>query len=461
MTAGIIVLGYVLFKRREFFSAIMPHMPKTYFIKTYGCQMNVNDSEALAGILESLGYSEAKTPEEADVVLVNTCTVRGSAENKAVGYIGRMKKFKSHGPSPKTQVPSPKIIGVCGCLAQQEKKALLTKYPFIDFILGPASLHELKEVLGERYEVNGTQIETCDPEMRNLPQKRKPSTVAYVSIMYGCDNFCSFCIVPYVRGREVSRPKEDILKDINALDKDIFKEVVLLGQNVNSYKGLGTRDQGLGGLLREVHKMNGIERIKFLTSHPRDMSDDIIQAVRDLPKVCEYFHLPIQSGDDDVLKAMNRGYTLHYYMDMVNRIRKAVPDAAITSDIIVGFPGETDKQFENTLKCIKDIGFDTVNTMAYSDRPGTASSKMEGKIPEKVKKERLQEVMAVVEATALKKNQGLEGKTVEILVDEPNLGRTRTNKIVKFKGNSSLVGKLVDVKIKKAKSWVVEGQLMS
>lgn len=422
--------------------------------------MNVNDSEALAGQLESLGYSEAKTPESADIILVNTCTVRGSAESKALGYIASLKSSKGQGTRGK------KTIGVCGCLAQQEKDLLLKKYPFVDFVLGPGSLHELSLYLAPQTSYPDSFVETCDPSKRNLPQKRAPSTVAYVSIMYGCDNFCSYCVVPYVRGREVSRPKEDILKEIEGLDKNIYKEVVLLGQNVNSYKGQGSRDKGqegriqstgLAALLYEVNNIEGIDRVRFLTSHPRDMSDEIIQAVKELPKVCEYFHLPIQSGDDEVLRAMNRGYTLSYYKDMADRIRRAVPDAAITSDAVVGFPGETDAQFRNTLKAIKDIGFDLVNTFSYSDRAGTAASKMDGKISEKVKKERLKELMAVVEDVAAKKNQALMGRTVEVLVDGPNIGRTRTNKVVKFKGDRSLVGKLVNVEIKKARSWVLQG----
>jgi tRNA-2-methylthio-N6-dimethylallyladenosine synthase len=457
---------------------------KTYYIKCYGCQQNKNDAEILAGIMESLGYSPVETPEEASVVLVNTCTVRWAAENKALGYIGKLKGIIDRDSHLTPHIS--RLVGICGCLAQQEKDGLLKKYPFVDFVLGPGSLHELASMitspacrtgrhLASPISHLGPFIETCDPSLRNLPQKRKPSTVAYVSIMYGCDNFCSFCIVPYVRGREVSRPKEDILTEIEGLDKSVFKEVVLLGQNVNSYgKGYEVKGKGEGNdphtsyplpytcnlaqLLREVNAIKGIDRIKFLTSHPRDMSDEIIQAVKELPKVCEYFHLPLQSGDDEVLKAMNRGYTLHYYSDLVDKIRKAIPDAAITSDVIVGFPGETDKQLKNTLKAIKDVGFDTVNTLSYSDRPGTAASKMEGKIPEEVKGLRLKEVMGVVEATALKKNQQLVGKTVEILVDSPNTGRTRGNKIVKFKGDKALVGKLVNVAITKAKSFIMEGE---
>jgi tRNA-2-methylthio-N6-dimethylallyladenosine synthase len=433
-----------------------------YFIKTYGCQMNKNDSEVLAGIMESLGYRESMAPDDADVILVNTCTVRQKAEAKALGYIAGLKRYKSEARNSKsetnsnTKIQNRKTIGICGCLPQQEKDALLKKFPFVDFVLGPGSMHELKAVIGDRGTGKGIFVETCNPELRNLPQARKPSTVAYVSIMYGCDNYCSFCIVPYVRGREVSRPGNDILREIEELDRGIFKEIVLLGQNVNSYRGHGF---GLADLLREVHEINGVERIRFLTSHPRDMDEDIIQAVKELPKVCKYFHLPIQSGDDEILKAMNRGYDLAYYKKLVEKIRKVIPEAAITSDVVVGFPGETDKQFENTLKAIGDIEFDLVNTAAYSDRPGTAAEKMDGKLPDDVKSDRLQRVMKVVEEVAYKRNQKLAGRTVEILVDKENIGRTRTNKTVKFSGNKSLIGKSVKVEIKKAKSWVLEGRI--
>jgi len=426
-------------------------MPR-YYIKTYGCQMNVNDSEVLAGMLESMGYSEAENPEDADVILVNTCTVRQRAEDKAYTFIYDLRKLKVEN--------SELIVGICGCLPQQEKEGLFKKFPFVDFVLGPASIHELGSLIVNHKSKIGMLIETCNPETRNLPQARKPSTTAYISITYGCDNYCSFCIVPYVRGREVSRSKEDILREINGLDKSLFKEVVLLGQNVNSYKN------GLAGLLRAVSDLeprrsvagsiDQIERIRFLTSHPRDMTDDIIQAVRELPKVCEYFHLPLQSGDDEILKKMNRGYTIHYYICLVDRIRKAIPEAAITSDVVVGFPGETDKKFKNTLKAIENLELDSVNTAAYSDRRFTAASKMADKIPDDVKSERLQEVMRVVEDVAFRKNQNLVGKTVEILVDSPGTGRTRTNKIVKFDGGPSQIGKLVNVKIKSAKSWVLQ-----
>ncbi len=452
-------------------SAIIIPMPKSYFIKTYGCQQNVNDSEILAGILESMGYSEAQNPEDADIILVNTCTVRQRAENKAYGFIGGLKKLKSGDErremrdekkshlTPHTS----RLIGVCGCLPQQERANLLQKFPFVDFILGPANVHELREILDGARPKSITLTETCNPENRNLPQKRAQDVTAYISIMYGCNNFCSFCIVPYVRGREVSRPEKDILNEIKGLDKNIFKEVVLLGQNVNSYRGqgLGARDQGKGlaGLLKEVHEIKGLERIRFLTSHPRDMSDNIIQAVEGLPKVCEFFHLPLQSGDDQVLKNMNRGYTADYYCSLIDKIRKEIPDAAITSDVVVGFPGETEEQFEHTLYMIRDVRFDAVNTAAYSLRPKTKAAKLPGHLPDDVKRARLNKVMKVVEETAWNVNQKLVGKTVEVLVDKSGIGRTRGNKVVKFDGGNSLAGQLVHVKIVEAKSWVITGSL--
>jgi len=429
--------------------------------------MNENDSEVLAGILEKNGFSETDKPEKASIALVNTCTVRQSAEDKAFGFIYELKKLKKDNPDFK--------IGVCGCLSQQEKEKLVKRLPFVDFVLGPGSIHELESLIVNRKPKIGEFIENCNPELRNLPQARKPSTTAYVSIMYGCDNYCSYCIVPYVRGREVSRPVEDIINEVKELDKSIFKEVVLLGQNVNSYRDqrseVGDRTGrnlisdlrspgstfGLAELLKEVHEIDGIERIRFMTSHPKDMTLDIVKAVKELPKVCEHFHLPLQSGDDEILKQMNRGYDIHYYSNVIKMIKKEIPGAVITSDVIVGFPGESDEQFQNSVKAIKEFDFDVTNTLTYSDRQGTAASKIADKISEDIKKNRLQNIMKVVGEIALRKNQKLVGKTLEILVYNSTSGRTRTNKIVKISKDPSLIGKLINVKIKEAQSWVLKG----
>jgi len=421
--------------------------------------MNVNDSENLAGLLEYAGFSQlqelntsdpSSAPKDLVLVLVNTCCVRASAENKAFGFLSSLAPIK--------KLNKRLLIGFCGCIANQQHRNLKKEFPFIDIVFGPGEWGKLAEYL---------KIKEAA-----IKPKRGRGPTAWITIMEGCDNFCSYCIVPYVRGRERSRPVKDILDEIRKLDKSIYKEVVLLGQNVNSYKieELEEREEldvkeerekniGLAKLLESVHKIDGIERIKFLTSHPRDMSDDIINAVRDLPKVCEYFHLPLQSGDDEILKEMNRGYTSDNYRKLAGRIRSKIPDATITSDAIAGFPGETDKQFKNTCNLIKELELDLVNTLAYSPRPGTKAEKMGGQVTAQVKRERLQKLMKVVEATALKKNKQLIGSSVEVMVDKAGIGRTRGNKTVKLSTGSHKPGDIIYVRIKKAGSWVLEGDI--
>jgi len=436
----------------------------SYFIKTYGCQMNVNDSEVIAGLLDGAGYSESSSPETADIILINTCCVRQKAEDKAMGYALSLLSHKMKNPK--------RILGLIGCIAEKDKHDLFRKLPFFDLVVGPGQEARIVQLIEETMSGSEKIISTGEfcGEYPERQAKRKPAVQAFVTIMIGCNNFCSYCIVPYVRGRKVSRLAEDIIKEIEELDKSIFKEVVLLGQNVNSYRNeeVGMRGEfgrevlGLGGLLREIHKIDGIERIRFLTSHPRDMGDDIIDAVAELPKVCEYFHLPLQSGDDKILKAMNRGYTSDHYRKLVNKIKKKIPEATITSDAIAGFPGETDEQFKNTLKLIKELDLDLVNTLAFSIRPGTAAAKMEGQVPEKVKKERLQELMKVVEDTAGRKNQRLKNTIQEVLVEQKVDGRwfsrTRGNKVVRFAGKDGLTGKLINVKITEPGPFVLEGE---
>lgn len=419
----------------------------SYFIKTYGCQMNVNDSEVISGLLDQAGYLQSDSPETADVILINTCCVRQKAEDKAFGYaLGLV--------APKMRKPG-RIIGIIGCIAEKDKEQIFKKLPFIDLVVGPGQEAHVVQLLEEIRNGGGKVISTgdhCGEYPSNLA-KRAPSTQAIVTIMFGCNNFCSYCVVPFVRGKEISRPLKDIIEEVKGLDKNIFKEVVLLGQNVNSYKGSGIRDKGLGGLLKEVHVIDGVERIRFLTSHPRDMSDDIIDAVKDLPKVCEYFHIPLQSGDDEILKKMNRGYTADHFRKLVGRIRSKIPDATITSDAIAGFPGETEAQFINTLSLIKELELDLVNTFSYSARPGTPADKMPGQISEEVRSERLQRLMKVVEASALKRNKALVGKELEVLVFSKGGGRTRGNKIVNFNVAGDEIGKLVQVKITGASAW--------
>ncbi|MFH1347784.1 MAG: tRNA (N6-isopentenyl adenosine(37)-C2)-methylthiotransferase MiaB [Candidatus Margulisiibacteriota bacterium] len=428
-------------------------MSPKYYIKTYGCQMNLADSENLAGVLSSAGYEEADSPEEADILLVNTCVVRQSAEDKAAWYIMSAKGLRDNKPDL--------IIGVCGCITTEPDRDLPKQFPHVDIFIAPNQPEKLKEYL------------------KSLPYSPSPSgrggrdlrasggegIIKYITIMHGCDNFCSYCVVPHVRGRETSRQPREIIEEIKAVDLKKHPEIFLLGQNVNSYK------YGLAQLLKEIEILITryslpITRIRFMTSHPRDMSDEIIDAVRDLPHVCEFFHLPLQHGDDDILKSMNRGYNTDYYLKLVDRIRAKIPGAAITSDVIVGYPGETDQQFQNTLNMIEKVGFDTSNTLAYSTRPGTAASELADDVPDKVKQARLQEAMKVVGQVAERKNQQLVGQEAEILVDYTGKkscsGRTRTNKIVKFKSQKQgLLGKLVNVKISSAKSWVLEGELIN
>jgi tRNA-2-methylthio-N6-dimethylallyladenosine synthase len=434
---------------------------KNFFIKTYGCQMNVNDSEMMAGLLLQAGYIQADSPETADVILINTCCVRQRAEDKAIGYaLGLV--------APKMRKPG-RIIGIMGCVAEKDKDELFKKLPFIDLVIGPGQEARVVQLI-EQIGSGGEKVAAVGENRGEYPSrsaKRKLSVQAYVNIMFGCDNFCSYCIVPYVRGREKSRPKEEILEEIRGLDKKIFKEVILLGQNVNNYRDQRSeiRDYGLSELLKDVHEIDGIERIRFLTSHPRDMTDDIIDAVKALPKVCEYFHIPLQSGDDEILKKMNRGYTSGQFKDLVGRIRSKIPQAAIASDVIVGFPGETDEQFRNSCDLIKELELDYVNTFVYSPRKGTPAAKMEDNLSGKAKDERLHIIMKAVDDTAGKKNKALEGSIQEILVEhrvgDRQSGRTRGNKLVKFDNTGDLIGKVVRVRITKGGPFVLEGEFVS
>ncbi len=397
--------------------------------------MNLADSERLAGVLESAGYSQSGSEDQADIILVNACVVRQTAEDRAAGYVSSIKGLKQKNPNLK--------IGLCGCFVSEPDRDVKKQFSHVDFFIPPHSPEKLAEFL---------RTQSTEHRARNTGR------TAWITIMHGCDNFCSYCIVPYVRGREYSRPIEEILSEVDKIDFSQYKEIFLLGQNVNSYK------YGLANLLRKIdiritHYALRVP-IKFMTSHPRDMSDDIINAVRDLPHVCEYFHLPLQHGADRILKSMNRGYTADDYRKLIDRIRSKIPNASITSDVIVGYPGETDEDFHLTLYNIEQNGFDACNTAAYSVRPATAASKLPDDIPQKVKQARLQEAMKVVENVARKQNEKIIGSTQEILVDSVGTGRTRTNKIVKFSSdkNNNLAGKFVKVKINSAKSWVLKGE---
>ncbi len=420
-----------------------------YFIRTYGCQMNESDSEIIAGILESKGFVPSPDALNADIIITNTCSVRDSAEGKAKGFISTLAELKRKNPAL--------IIAVIGCMAERLKESLLRTYPFVDIVLGPNKENEIETAIEKIYSGQNSFVLTGDDTaFRNsLLSKRVPGVNAWVTIMEGCNNFCSYCIVPYVRGREKSRPPQEVLDEIHSLDKSIFKEVMLLGQNVNSY------EHGFSKLLASAADIPGVLRLRFMTSHPKDMTDDIIDAVRDIPNVCESFHIPLQSGDDGILKLMNRGYDADYYSRLVGRIRDKIPEASVSADAIAGFPGETQTQFENTLRLIEKLELDAVNTLAFNPRPGTKAASLPDQVDQSEKSRRLQELMLVVEAAAMKRSRRFLGTTQEILVEKPGSGRTRSGKIVKFPKGAVKAGDFVLVRINEAKSWVLDAEVVS
>lgn len=440
----------------------MPSLtPKhSYHIITYGCQMNENDSERLAGQLKLIGYEYSKNMEQADLILINTCCVRESAEKKIYGKIGELKRLKAANPNL--------IIGVVGCMAQKDKEKLIKKAPHIDLVMGTHNIHEFAELI-EKIEKSRDRIVAVWDEAQKLspevPTIHKGNISAWVPIIYGCNNFCTYCIVPYVRGRERSRPIKDIVAEITELGKSGFKEITLLGQNVNSYGKDSEEQQDFADLLSAVDKVEHIRRIRYMTSHPRDMNEKIINVIKNSNNICDHFHLPIQSGSDTILKQMNRGYTAAYYRELVEKIRQAIPSASITTDIIVGFPGETDELFAETVQFIEQIHFDAAYTFLYSQRSGTPAATMPEQIPLATQKTRLQVLMDRQNEISLAINKQLEGKTVEVLVEgtsknDPNkmMGRTTTNKIVLWGKNDEKIGEITKVKITKAQTWVLKGQ---
>lgn len=434
---------------------------KKYLILTYGCQMNENDSQRLGGLLQKIGYEETDVMEEADAILLNTCCVRESAELKIYGKIGEIKGLKRDKPSL--------IVGVCGCMAQKNQKALFKRAPHIDFVVGPNNLHDVPNIIAQIGEERKHILATDDgvnTESDHVPTVRKQGMTAWVPIMYGCNNFCTYCIVPYVRGRERSRTIAEICAEIEGLAEDGCREVTLLGQNVNSY-GKGTNEGDFADLLRAVNEIKGIERIRYMTSHPRDMSQRVIEAVRDCEKVCDHFHLPVQAGSDILLKRMNRGYTTEYYRDLVRRIREANPNATLTTDLIVGFPGETDELFEETLAFVKEMRYDVAYTFLYSKRSGTPAAEMDEQVDIKVKKARLQKLMDMQNENSLELNQAYVGRTVEVMVEGPSksdeqtwTGRTTGNKIILWPYvGTEKVGDLVNVRVDVAQTWLLKGTL--
>lgn len=434
---------------------------KTYYIFNYGCQMNASDTEHYAGQLEELGYMPAEDFHTADVIIVNTCCVRESAEKKIAGKIGELKNVKTKNPEV--------VICVAGCMAQKDGEKLLKKHPQVDLLLGTAYVNDFKNILtdylADRKGALYTDLTIHQSEFEGKMVRQSPFS-AWIPIMYGCNNFCTYCIVPYVRGRERSRAIENIVAEIEQAVKEGYKEFTLLGQNVNSYgKDFGEKD-AFAKLLRRVNEIEGVERVRYMTSHPRDMNEEVIKAVAECEHVCENFHVPFQAGSDEILRKMNRGYTRERYLELIKMIRSYVPDAAITTDIIVGFPGETEQDFEDTLALVQEVGFDAAFTFIYSKRSGTPAAKMEGQVSLDVKKDRLNRLMEVQNLSSLHRNEEMLGKVVEVLAEGPSrnpavwTGRTRTNKIVLWpvEGKVYQPGDKVMVKVDTAQTWLVKGK---
>ncbi|SEO31115.1 tRNA-2-methylthio-N6-dimethylallyladenosine synthase [Amphibacillus marinus] len=435
---------------------------KKFLIRTYGCQMNEHDTEVMAGLLTDMGYQSTELTSEADVVLLNTCAIRENAENKVFGEIGHLKPLKMENPDL--------IIGICGCMSQEESvvNRILKKHPFIDMIFGTHNIHRLPSLLKEAMFSKEMVVEVWSKEgdiIENLPKVRKGNIKAWVNIMYGCDKFCTYCIVPYTRGKERSRLPEDIIQEVRHLAAQGYQEVTLLGQNVNAYGKDLEFAYSLGDLLDEIRKID-IPRVRFTTSHPRDFDDRLIEVLAKGGNLLDHIHLPVQSGSSDVLRIMARRYTREDYLELVGKIRKAMPNATLTTDIIVGFPNETDEQFEETMTLMKEVGFEAAYTFIYSPRDGTPAARWTDNISMDVKKERLQRLNALVNEQSKAAMEKYEGQIVDVLVEgeskkDPDVlsGYTERNKLVNFKASKSLIGKVVPVRILKAKTWSLDGEL--
>jgi tRNA-2-methylthio-N6-dimethylallyladenosine synthase len=442
---------------------------RRYHITTFGCQMNKADSERMAGILEGLGFQWVESPNQADLILYNTCTIRDNAEQKVYSYLGRQAKRKQTQPDL--------TLVVAGCVAQQEGEALLHRVPELDLIMGPQHANHLADLLEQVF--NGNQVVATEPIqiIEDITKPRRDSTVtAWVNVIYGCNERCTYCVVPNVRGIEQSRTPEAIRAEMEELGRQGYKEVTLLGQNIDAYgrdlPGVtpeGRRQHTLTDLLYYIHDVPGIERIRFATSHPRYFTERLIRACAELPKVCEHFHIPFQSGDNQVLKAMARGYTQEKYRRIIDTIRAYMPDASISADAIAGFPGETEAQFENTLKLVEETGFDLLNTAAYSPRPGTPAAFWDNQLSEAVKRDRLQRLNHLVAIKAAERSQRYQGRIEEVLVEDQNpkdqtqvMGRTRGNRLTFLPGNiHELQGQLVPVQITEIRAFSLTGQLLT
>ncbi|MBB6449236.1 tRNA-2-methylthio-N6-dimethylallyladenosine synthase [Geomicrobium halophilum] len=436
---------------------------KRYYIRTYGCQMNVHDTENMSGILEELGFTATDSTDDADVILLNTCAIRENAENKVFGEIGNLKHLKKERPEV--------VLGMCGCMSQEENvvNRILQKHQHVDLVFGTHNIHRLPNLLKDAIHSKEMVVEVWSKEgdvIENMPRRRQGNIQAWVNIMYGCDKFCTYCIVPYTRGKERSRRPEDIIHEIRDLARQGYKEVTLLGQNVNAY-GKDLEDGfGLGDLMDEIRKID-IPRVRFTTSHPRDFDDRLIEVLAKGDNLLEHIHLPVQHGNSDILKLMGRKYTREEYVELARKIKTAMPHATFTTDLIVGFPNETEAQFEDTLSLVKEMDYDSAFTYIYSPREGTPAARMEDNVPQDVKRDRLQRLNEVVNDLSAKSNEKLRGETVEVLLEgeskknpEVLAGRTRTNKLVNVRAPQSSIGELVNVKITDVKTWSLDAQMV-
>ena len=433
---------------------------KNYFIRTYGCQGNLRDSEVIAGILEKLGYQVCESVDTADIIILNTCCVRENAEKKVFGEIGTLKSLKQKNPEL--------IIGVCGCMVQQEHivSTILSKYQQVDLLFGTHNIYQLPSLIKEVITTNQRICNVLSNQgdiQEDLPSCRASTFKAWVNIMYGCNKFCTYCIVPYTRGKERSRKSVDILKEIKQLKEMGYKEVTLLGQNVNAY-GKDIDDLSFPELMEQI-ALTGIERIRFTTSHPWDFSEELIDVIAKYDNIMNHIQLPVQSGDDEILRLMGRRYSRKQYLDLVERIKAKIPEASITTDIIVGFPNESEEAFENTLSLCEIVKYDSAFTFIYSPRVGTPAAKMKDNVSMETKKQRFNKLTAVIAKNELEKYKTFEGKTVKVLVEGPSKknieilsGYTEDMKLVNFKGNIDKVGQIVNVKITKAKTYTLEGE---
>ena len=439
---------------------------KKVFIRTFGCQMNEYDSEKMLSVLaEGDELIQTAHAEEADIILFNTCSVREKAQEKVFSDLGRVRPLKEKNPNL--------IIGVGGCVASQEGDAIVKRAPFVDVVFGPQTLHRLPKMIEEKQETGKSQVDISFPEIEkfdHLPPARVEGGSAFVSIMEGCSKYCSFCVVPYTRGEEFSRPLEDVLTEIAHLAQQGVKEVNLLGQNVNAYRGMMADGEvcDFAMLLRIVHEIPGIECLRFTTSHPREFSDRIIECYRDLPKLVSHLHLPIQSGSDRVLSAMKRGYTALEYKSIIRKLRAIRPDLCLSSDFIVGFPGETAQEFEQTLKLVQDIAFDLSFVFIYSPRPGTPAANLPDETPHEEKVRRLETLNEIIEAETARINQSMLGTIQRCLVEgvskkDPDQlqARTANNRVVNFTGHPRLINQMVDIEIKEAFTFSLRGEIVA